>query len=535
MPAEPLKIVLIRPPYRTGSYDPELQECLGIEMLAAVLRRAGYKVKLIDALLQNLNVDGIVRAAAEFQPDVVGFSLMSAGSLESTAAIAAGLQASLPTGVLMIAGGQLLTMDPQSLRACQPLQLALRGEGEWVLIDLLRRHQNGKSLSDLPGLVRLTTDQQLISNQSEPPLMPLDSLPFAARDFAEVLRRSGLPANVQGSRGCSGRCSFCATPIEYCTTTPSWRGRSPQNLVEEIVQLQRDFGFSIFNFVDDDFLGSMPLGWQRVEVFADEILRRNLKVAYGFQCRVMLAKPALLAKLYRSGLRYVFLGVESATPAVLRRFRKPTLPARALYAIAAWRNTGIVVEIGMIPFHPWTTFATLKADYEFLQQAGCLNLRTATNRLLIFPGTPIADELLDSGVTEVGPDGSMNWQFNSTPVAEFYQRLLWLLQPVQPVWTLAATALPSLLLTAAVAEEQVAQRALGKVQMVYNVLNKWVAKTAFACLDSCQKQLPGNDVVGLRTEAKKLAWLQIQELSHVSFGRLTTATIAEVAEIIEKM
>ena len=71
--------------------------------------------------------------------------------------------------------------------------------------------------------------------------------------------------------------------------------------------------------------------------------------------------------------------------------------------------------------------------------------------------------------------------------------------------------------------------------MVCDVLNKWVAKTAFVCLDSCQKRLPGNDFISLRTEAKKLARLQVQELSHVSFGRLTAATVAEVAEIVGKM
>ena len=70
--------MLIRPLHVSTFYDPEVQEPLGLEYLAATLRAGGHAVLILDRALHGLDIVTLARRTAAFEPDVVGFSLMVA-------------------------------------------------------------------------------------------------------------------------------------------------------------------------------------------------------------------------------------------------------------------------------------------------------------------------------------------------------------------------------------------------------------------------------------------------------------------------
>jgi anaerobic magnesium-protoporphyrin IX monomethyl ester cyclase len=527
------KVLLINPLYRTGTYDPELQECLGIELLAAVLRQNGCQVKLIDAALQNVSHQHIIQDARRFQPDLVGFSVMSDGSLEDTASLASGIKLVLSSGPEMIAGGQLLSTYPESLQYCLPVRRALRFEGEKGILKIVHSLEKGKMFRNVPGLVILKNSGTFLTTDPEYPIRDLDSLPFAARDFAELLLHYRLPANIQGSRGCMGKCSFCATPATHIPGAPRWRARSPSHIADEIEHLHRKYGFSSFNFVDDDFLGP-DQEFIRADAFAREISKRDLSITFGIQCRLSTAKEEDFKRLYQAGLRYIFLGVESADPGVLKKFKKTFSPSYVHRIIATLRALDIDVEIGFIPFHPWTGLEILKVEFEFLRKTKSLNFRTVTNRLMVIPSTSCYQELYNAGFTNAYPDGSLRWSFFDEAVKDFYEALVWILMPVQPLWTLIATTLPPLLLEAEVKKYPETQESLNLLRSSREILDNWIENTAFFCLDTFLKGQKKEEFKKLRHRGKKLALQQLKMVNGVSYGRLRKVAYDEIEEILHE-
>ena len=50
------------------------------------------------------------------------------------------------------------------------------------------------------------------------------------------------------SRGCPGKCIFCTSSNFW---GHNFRARSPENVIEEMKQLIKDYGIKEFQFIDD--------------------------------------------------------------------------------------------------------------------------------------------------------------------------------------------------------------------------------------------------------------------------------------------
>jgi anaerobic magnesium-protoporphyrin IX monomethyl ester cyclase len=145
-------------------------------------------------------------------------------------------------------------------------------------------------------------------------------------------------ANVHTSRGCPFKCSFCSSSW---FDGVKWRARSAVNIVDEIELLQRRWGYGAVAFMDDLF----TMDARRVIAICEELLRRRLDVWWWCFTRAdtLVRNPEMTRLMARAGCKQVFIGVESATEAVLRDYNKKLqvdMPARA---VALARACGIEV------------------------------------------------------------------------------------------------------------------------------------------------------------------------------------------------
>ena len=152
----------------------------------------------------------------------------------------------------------------------------------------------------------------------------LDSLPFPRWDQFRIRRyryqivtNKGITLPMQGSRGCPYTCNYCPYLVNS-----SFRARSPENVVEEIGYLVRDYGIKGVTFRDPN----LTFDRARTVEFAERILSRGLHIRWSMEARTDRLDTELLDLLYRAGLRSVEVGVESSDENTLKWNRRRAIP-----------------------------------------------------------------------------------------------------------------------------------------------------------------------------------------------------------------
>lgn len=383
-------------------------EHLGPAYLTAVLRAAGATVTTIEVPsgLPRAKSQAL-RAIVQFRPSIVGLSLTNV-AVEESKTFGQKLRDQLGPEVFFVAGGPLATHLGASLLELDDwlfLDGLIRGEGEVPIVRLAAALQAGRALSDVPALIyRDGTDVV------EQPIVPahgaLDTLPFPERDQLAQMGTAAPYARISTSRGCTAHCTFCNAPHARNRVGPrikAWRGRSPENVVDEIDAIVTTYGTNTFDFVDSTFEdpGGGRLGKARIGEIADHILNRDLNIFFNvcMQARNWTeADWPLLEKLRRAGLEKVLVGIESGSETGLARWQKKSTVADNERVLELLRRLGVYTAFGFIAFHPWTTFAEFRENTAFLQANAGHNLRRYTTRLELYPGSEVIDELAAEGL-----------------------------------------------------------------------------------------------------------------------------------------
>ena len=187
----------------------------------------------------------------------------------------------------------------------------------------------------------------------------LDALPFPAWDifplegywtagFAHApVRRGEKFVPILTSRGCPYRCTFCIAP----EVNPTWRSRTPANVVDEIEHMYRTLGVTDFHVSDLD----PTVSDRRTQDICREIIRRRLpitwKLAQGTKIETIKSE-ATLDLMFEAGCRFVSFSPESGSSRLLKIMNKPFDHEHALRMAAHMNRLGIrmqAVFLGGVP------------------------------------------------------------------------------------------------------------------------------------------------------------------------------------------
>jgi len=256
------------------------------------------------------------------------------------------------------------------------------GESEITLVELSEALSKHKSLSGISGLC-IRTDKVITISKQRSPEQNIDKFYFPERT-----NFSDQTASILASRGCYNHCAFCLVPSFY-NDGPLWRGRSPENIYQEISELA-DKGCQDFYFVDPNFIGPGKKGKDRIHKLMKLI--RPLNISFGMETRPNDLDPDILDSLISSGFKTLLLGIESGSKSVLTNLNKGASINSSESAIRICRNAGIEPEVGFLMFVPDSTLEDLKHNFEFLQKNNLLDRleRTAnllSHRQLVLMGT----------------------------------------------------------------------------------------------------------------------------------------------------
>src|SRR4030042_6362059 len=311
-----LHITLVNPPYPSGSHQHPPFTPLGLGYLAAILEKNHYTVDVIDCQAIGWTYEQVRKEVDKRRPDVVGVTSTTL-TYKSALRVAELAKEVCPNCLTLLGGSHATFWDDNALRECPSLDVVVRKEGEYTMLDLLERVKTGKDYRYVLGTTS-RKDGEIIKNPDRAYIENLDELPFPAPHLWPIdqLRKYGsVVFPIIASRGCVYWCDFCTTVRMFGRR---YRMRSPKNLVDEIEQIHKKYGQSQFTFYDDAF----TVDPKRVVQICDEIQRRKLAVQWDCETRVDMVNRELLQKMRDAGCMATWFGVESGSPSVLEKMHK---------------------------------------------------------------------------------------------------------------------------------------------------------------------------------------------------------------------
>lgn len=387
-------------------------EHVGVGYLMQVLRQAGYLCNVVE--LSRENHEEILQQIEEYNPNMVGFSLMSINK-KHAAEFGRKIKARFPS-IHICCGGPVATFGGERLMSSEDgdyIDSIVVGEGEETILELVEVLKKGDLPEGVLGVCYRDGDN-IIANPRRQPVHDLDALPFPARDQFEMAGGNLEYIRISTSRGCTSKCTFCSAPNvsnRYTSGMKVWRGRSAKSVVEEIKYLVEKYKFYTFDFVDSTFEDPGKIGKQRIREIAQGIIDSGLEIYYNCcmqACNWHDEDRELISLLAKSGLEKVLVGIESGSDIGLQHWQKRSNVEDNRRVIRLLREQNIYVSFGFIMFHPHSTLQEIRENVEFLRENLGHNLRRFGTRLEVYPGTQIESILRAQGLLHEEYDRTLN-------------------------------------------------------------------------------------------------------------------------------
>ncbi len=391
-----MNVALVNPPQQprleTFSEIGLIVPPLGLAYLAAVLEESDYLVTIIDAPAQGLTFPQLRKELEKLDPDVVGISSTTPNFKEASK-VSRLTKAVCPEATVVIGGPHVSFTPEETLRENPSIDVACIGEGECTLLELIKSLEENTDLSEVKGIA-YRRNGVVKRNPPQPFIKNLDELPFPARHLLPMNRYRALgknfvPGTVLTSRGCPFRCIFCSSSLLF---GKKFRGRSPENVANELEDLQVEYKIDNIEFLDDLF----TFNQKRAEAICQEILDRKLDVRWVCSSRVDTITKKLTMKLKEAGCALIYLGVEAGSQRVLNLIKKGIRIEQSIRALKWAKEVGIETVASFILGVPGETKEEMEQTIKFAKK---LNPDYAQFTIATpFPGTELYEKAIEQGL-----------------------------------------------------------------------------------------------------------------------------------------
>lgn len=322
-----MKVLFVNPPQTASKYKfmGVIAPPLGIAYMAGVLQENNIDVEILDASAEDMDFKDVEKELLKRKPDLVALTALTPtiGRALETAQV---VKETLPDSIVVM-GGYHPTFNFIGTLEDENVDIVIRGEGEYIMLNLVQALENQSSLHDVKGIVfEDKNSKEIVVNPEAPLIQNLDELPFPALNLLPMKKYRLLDMDTHmttmiTTRGCPMQCSFCSSAAMHGKKI---RERSVENIVDEIEYLKTNYDIDTIAFMDDTF----TLKKRKVMAICDEILKRNIEIMWGCTSRVDTLDEKLLKKMKEAGCITIFIGVESADQQQLDNMCKNTTIAK---------------------------------------------------------------------------------------------------------------------------------------------------------------------------------------------------------------
>lgn len=364
---------------------------LGTLYAASALRERGHDVALFDAMLAD-SERAWSDALDRVRPDLAvlyedSFNYLSKMCLlRMRQAALTMIDMAVARGCPVIVSGSDASDHPE-LYLTRGARFVIAGEGDATVAELVDRlaGRTTTPFEAIAGLVFRDDDTgRVVRTPTRPLVDDLDALPYPAWDLVDLDAyrdrwRGRLSMNLVTTRGCPYHCNWCAKPI----WGQRYHSRSPENVVNELAWLVRDFRPDHLWFADD-ILGLTP-GW--LARFAELLAARGLMVPFTCLSRAdLLLRDGEAEALRRAGCRTVWMGAESGSQRVLDAMEKGVRVEQIVEATRRLHDQGIEVGFFLQFGYPGETRDDIARTFDLVRTCQPDDIGVSVSYPL--PGTP---------------------------------------------------------------------------------------------------------------------------------------------------
>ncbi len=365
------KIVFVNPPIslkeRYGGYSPlgSTFPSYGLLLLAAVAREKGFKTAIIEAASLGLTFGQAIKEIIKEKPDYLGITATTV-SIFQAAALAGKIKKKNPQ-IKTIIGGPHVTATPEkTMRRFSAFDIAVLGEGEETIVELISALDSGANLNKIAGLV-VRRGKKLINTGRRAPIKDLDKLPVPAWDLLPGFPQRYRPtpmrikkfpaAMLLASRGCPNLCVFCDRSVfgQFC------RSHSPEYVFKLIKTLYHQYGVREILFEDDMFF----IFKDKVKELCRFLIKERLNLSWSCAGRVNAVDKDLLMLLKQAGCWHISYGIETGDENILKLIKKNITLEQVKKAVKMTNEAGILAKGFFILGHPTETPETIEKTINF--------------------------------------------------------------------------------------------------------------------------------------------------------------------------
>jgi len=356
-------------------------------LFATYLRNKNISVDILDAPAFNLSPDDVANYVTEnLTPKLIVFPVYgfqpsaSTQNMASASITCKALKNKKPSLKIMLTGTHPAALPRKTMEEEEAVDFVCDLEGPETIyktIEFLLSETS--SVIKIPSLwyrkgdeILHTAPGKLITNldieMPEPAfdLLPMDK--YRAHNwhcFDHINNRQPY-ASIYTSLGCPYKCSFCCINTPF--GSPSYRMWSSDTIIKQIDTLVNEYGVKNIKIIDEMFV----LNKNHVISLCDKLIERNYDLNIWAYARIDTVKDEYLEKLKKAGIRWLALGIESASDHVRDgmekgRFGKPEI----IEVVRKIQAAGIYVIGNYIFGLPDDTYESMEETLELAIETNC--------------------------------------------------------------------------------------------------------------------------------------------------------------------
>ncbi len=353
-----MKILLIQPPIRDFYRTSLRTQPIGLAYLAASLKNQGHEVEILDGQTEKkksipipaelfylkdvypfddrspfklysgyyhfgMDRADIRKRVQDSKADVFGIS-SSFTPYHGEAMAIAQIIKEWDSRKPVVMGGAHVSCDPEGVLRSPFVNYVILGEGEIRFPLLLEQIEKGKpeNIEKIDG-IGYRTDGEIQINPLQNFIQDLDSLPHPARELLNLDRyrmRKKRSTMIITSRGCPHGCAYCSAHLLMGT---SFRTRTPEAILKEMMECWKQWGIEAFDIEDDNFTFEQKRAKQImnliIEVFGESKIELSAMNGISFAS----LDGELLKLMKRAGFHIINLSYVSTDPLTKERMGRP--------------------------------------------------------------------------------------------------------------------------------------------------------------------------------------------------------------------
>jgi anaerobic magnesium-protoporphyrin IX monomethyl ester cyclase len=339
-----------------------------------------------------------------------------------------------PTIKVVIGGSQA----PRSRHAFLKnglIDACISGEGELAIVELLRGNWDYPGINDQPPVQINDLDALPFPSYDDVDFSLYQKMGFTPTSDRNQISMGGNSAWITTSRGCVRRCTFC----DIGQTWPKYRYRSPENVLEEFIEIGSKYpNIEILNFTDSLINGNIPFLMNLSEqlILSQEQNRLNRQINWNgqFICR---PEKQMGEEVYQAislaGCNEIFIGIESGSERVRHEMKKFFTNEDLDFVIRCCIKYKIRMNWLFLIGYPtessqdFQETLNLISKYKYLASSGLVSSISLGPTMGFIPNTESWKNSNKMGVTFTEDiDSGFQWANSNSDLPERYKRWLML-------------------------------------------------------------------------------------------------------------